>query len=141
MHCAFDNKSLLDYVSDSSTLFLSSPKNPAFPQVSKLVGGDKDVLLYIHLQQKSMSKSFKTDQNLYEKCYLYPGVFWWKCKILPYYFPQCDQRKDIWCLWPVAQVRLIFIIYLSVYLHAWLISPLKGGSQDENTEQSYKKLR
>ena len=30
-----------------------------------------------------MSKSFVMDQNLYEQCYLYLGVFWYRCKILP----------------------------------------------------------
>ena len=50
---------------------------------SCFLGGYKNILLYIHLRRKWMSKSFDRDQNLYEKCYLYPDAFWWRCKILP----------------------------------------------------------
>ena len=39
-------------------------KNPTFLQVPRLGGGDEDILQYVHLRWKLMSKLSETDQNL-----------------------------------------------------------------------------
>ena len=78
-----------------------------FPQVPKLVGGDQDTLLYMHLWLKWLSKSLKMDQHLYKKCviciqvhsgedvkcYLFIFLFW--CFFFIYYYFLVDGGRGV----------------------------------------------